>query len=44
MRCQNVAAHHSLAEDHPIKDRPVNGTRVQEHDHEDAADCLWGET
>jgi hypothetical protein len=44
MRCQNVAEHHSLAEDRPIKDRPVNGTTVQENDHEDAAGCLWGET
>ncbi len=31
-------------EDHPIKDRPANGTTVQEHDDEDAANCLWGET
>ena len=44
MRCQNVAEHHSLAEDRPIKDRPVNDTTVQENDHEDAAGCLWGET
>lgn len=44
MRCQNVAEHHSPAEDRPIKDRPVNDTTVQENDHEDAAGCLWGET
>ena len=31
-------------EDHPIKDRPANGTTVQERNHEDAAYCLWGET
>ncbi|MFZ1804407.1 MAG: hypothetical protein WAU05_10830, partial [Nitrospira sp.] len=37
---------HNIAwqEDHPIKDRPANGTTVQDYDYEDAADCLWGET
>lgn len=44
MRCQKVAERNSWQEDHPIKDRPANGTTVQEHDYEDAAYCLWGET
>ncbi len=43
-RCQNVAEQQAWQEDHPITDRPANSTTVQEHDHEDAADCLWGET
>lgn len=31
-------------DDHPMKDRPAVGTTVQERDHEDAANCQWGET